>query len=326
MNRITLLSETIFINAYEHSKSRLLTALIIVSLFAIHGYRKKSLSTSGVIAAWCVGMITCISSWSFAVSLLSFYFSSSYLTKYKASIKKKIEENHLLGKFYKQPPFKLASYSNTYHLKSIGGQRNYVQVLSNSLNAAVCGLVFLLFSFDPRITFIDSDYKFDAFLICAVVGHYAACNGDTWASELGILNKKKPILVTTLKPVPTGTNGGVSLVGILASIAGGSFIGIIYYFTSALFNNGHALKSQIPIIYLGTFAGLFGSLIDSLMGATLQYSGWNKKKLVVTNNPPSKLNSQDIDHICGVDLLDNHQVNFLSSLLISMICEKGFYK
>ncbi|TBU41905.1 integral membrane protein DUF92-domain-containing protein, partial [Dichomitus squalens] len=48
--------------------------------------------------------------------------------------------------------------------------------------------------------------------------HFACCLGDTLASELGILSRSRPILISTLKPVPPETNGGLSVVGTLASV------------------------------------------------------------------------------------------------------------
>ena len=56
--------------------------------------------------------------------------------------------------------------------------------------------------------------------------HYAAVAADTYSSELGILSKSKPRLITTLNTVPPGTNGGVTAAGVLAGALGAFTIGI----------------------------------------------------------------------------------------------------
>lgn len=105
---------------------------------------------------------------------------------------------------------------------------------------------------------------------------FACCNGDTWASELGILSKADPILITTFKRVPRGTNGGISNWGLLVSFLGGVFIGTFYYIATIIFVDSESLENsppQLPIILLAGIAGLLGSLFDSLLGATCQFSG-----------------------------------------------------
>ena len=73
-----------------------------------------------------------------------------------------------------------------------------------------------------------------------------------------------------------GTNGGVSFVGLLASAFGGFIVGCAYYLCLLLTYSSTVLYDvppQWPVIVFATIGGFLGSLIDSLLGATLQYSG-----------------------------------------------------
>lgn len=71
--------------------------------------------------------------------------------------------------------------------------------------------------------------------------------------------------------------------------------------------------SQWPIILFGGIAGFIGSIIDSLIGATLQYSGLDTSGRIVERPGP------DVKHISGLRLLDNHSVNLISSILTGLI-------
>jgi uncharacterized protein (TIGR00297 family) len=139
---------------------------------------------------------------------------------------------------------------------------------------------------------------------------FACCNGDTWASELGILSKSDPILITTLKKVPRGTNGGISSWGLFVSFAGGIFIGIFHYLATILFVDSDALFEspvQFPLILLGGLAGLFGSIVDSFLGATLQFSGQTEDGYIVENP------NEAVKKISGsFRILNNHSVNLVS--------------
>ena len=146
---------------------------------------------------------------------------------------------------------------------------------------------------------------------------FACCNGDTWASELGILSKANPVLITTFEKVPRGTNGGVSIWGLFVSFAGGIFIGIFYYIATIVFVDSESLQNsppQFPIILLGGLGGLVGSVIDSFLGATCQFSGQTAEGFIVEDP------NEAVKKISGTwKLLNNHSVNLVSCLLTAIL-------
>jgi uncharacterized protein (TIGR00297 family) len=129
----------------------------------------------------------------------------------------------------------------------------------------------------------------------------AAVNADTWATELGVLNPTPPRLITSLVTrVEKGTSGGISLWGTGASLLGAAIIAI----PAALFSESWLL---LPLV---TFAGLAGSLFDSLLGATVQamyYCPIDRKE---TEKHPLHTCGAETVHIRGWKWLDNDRVNF----------------
>lgn len=94
--------------------------------------------------------------------------------------------------------------------------------------------------------------------------HFACCMGDTLASELGILSNTPPILLTTFRTVPPGTNGALSLLGTAASIGGGMAMGWTMW--AALSVENAACRDQTGDLFLlllgwGAVAGGLGSLV-----------------------------------------------------------------
>lgn len=68
-------------------------------------------------------------------------------------------------------------------------------------------------------------------------------------------------------------NGGVSWVGLFLSFLGGAAVGIGHFLVLYFCSIPPTSLPQWKIIPIAAIAGLVGSIIDSLLGATLQYSG-----------------------------------------------------
>ncbi|KAK9306722.1 hypothetical protein QLX08_002639 [Tetragonisca angustula] len=273
---------------------RWLTAVLVPIFMAFWGLRRKSVDISGAILGLFMGFVLTLSSFSHLACLFVFLVSSTKATKFRATEKKKIEAD------FKE-----------------GGQRNWVQVLCNGGMATQLSLLYLLDVGNAEQPIDFDKYYRSSWLSVGILGAFACCNGDTWASEIGtVTGSKDSFLITTLKRVPRGTNGGISGVGVLVSILGGITVGLAYYLTVLITVDTVVLQlavPQWPIIVIGGIGGFIGSTIDSFLGATLQYSGINEKGRVVEH--PGK----GVKHICGRQILDNHSVNLLSSVITALI-------
>ncbi|KAI9298620.1 hypothetical protein K502DRAFT_311313 [Neoconidiobolus thromboides FSU 785] len=201
----------------------------------------------------------------------------------------------------------------------LGGQRNYIQVFCNGLVPSIYSILYIYNYNSTTISNILclSSANFATFLTFAFIGHYACCCGDTWASELGILNSDWPYLITTFQQVPPGTNGGISLIGTLASLMGGQVMGLVAALSLSYQYPQCGFKLQL--IGITTFAGLFGSMLDSLLGATLQATYYDTKKLKVINTKIVDKKDKATQLISGYEVLDNNMVNFISSLITGIL-------
>ncbi len=99
----------------------------------------------------------------------------------------------------------------------------------------------------------------------------AEAAADTVSSEIGEVVGGTPRLITTLRKVDPGTDGGVTLAGTLAGAVAALIVAAIGV---SLFFPPHALLGRWNLIVLVAAAGIFGLLFDSLLGATLERRGW----------------------------------------------------
>ncbi|KAJ2162126.1 hypothetical protein GGF46_000868 [Coemansia sp. RSA 552] len=274
---------------------RLLFAVLLTCALCLGSLHKRSLSGSGALAAAFVGLATASNdNLLFTAVLLAFFLSSSFWTKYQARLKGRMD-----------PGFAAAS------------RRDWRQVLCNGGIGSLISIVYQ-FYFDGRhpTDLGVGERQLMTALVWAYVGFYACCAADTWASEIGSLSSDWPLLITTLREVPPGTNGGVSRLGLLSSFAGGAAVGLaadaalwIQYFSAI---RSGALP-RIPYIMLGSLLGILGSVLDSLLGATMQASYLVGRRIVSDLSAEDARKLEDVKLVSGKDILSNNMVNVLSS-------------
>ncbi len=97
---------------------------------------------------------------------------------------------------------------------------------------------------------------------------------DTFASEFGVLaGRARSIL--TLRPVPPGTNGGVSPLGELYALVGAGTTAVVGLGVFAAFRTPLGGAATFVPIVLG--AGFLGCQVDSILGETLENRGYLTK-------------------------------------------------
>ncbi|XP_061571192.1 transmembrane protein 19 [Cololabis saira] len=279
-------------NLQPVSPWRWLFSILVPLMVTSRALERRSLDRLGALTALLVGFVLTMANYSFFSALLAFFITSSKLTRWGGEKKKKIDAE------YKE-----------------GGQRNWIQVLCNGGVPTELALLYMI-EVGPGEIPIDFGKQYSAsWMSLSLLGALACSAGDTWASEVGpVLSKSKPRLITTWMEVPTGTNGGVTPVGLIASFLGGAAVGLAYFVAQLLtVNNLQHADPQWPIIMYGGAAGLLGSMLDSFLGANMQYSGFDASIGKVVS-----YESATTSRICGKPILDNNAVNLFSSVLIAL--------
>ncbi len=96
---------------------------------------------------------------------------------------------------------------------------------------------------------------------------------DTFQSEIGKVYGKTTLLITTLEPVPKGTEGAISLEGYCAGIVGSIILSVIAYFLNII-----SYPNDIAIC---TISSILATTSESFIGATSQNKiNWLNNELV----------------------------------------------
>lgn len=253
--------------------SQLIIGFLLGVGISLAARKARTLDKSGMIAAAVTGgAVFAFGGLAWALVLLTFFVSSSMLSKLFRAKKEIMSE-----KFAKS------------------SQRDWGQVLANGALGAFFAVLGVFFGHSalPWLGFL---------------GAMATVNADTWSTEIGVLNPTPPRLITSFQAVEAGTSGGVSQLGLLATVMGAFLIGAV----GGLFNS---TLPFLQLVLVSVVAGLAGSLFDSLLGATLQAIYFCPVCAKETERHPLHGCGTPTRQIRGVSWMNNDIVNFLASLL-----------
>ncbi|MCP4580371.1 MAG: DUF92 domain-containing protein [candidate division Zixibacteria bacterium] len=144
----------------------------------------------------------------------------------------------------------LKSDTKLKSLKAVekAGPRDVWQVMANGGVGTACVLIWFV-----------TDQPIYIYLYVAAM---CASTADTWATEIGTLYSANPVSIVSFKRVLSGQSGGVSVVGTAASMMGALTTAVVSYL---VINDGNW-----HIWLICGLAGFAGSLVDSILGATIQ--------------------------------------------------------
>ncbi len=132
------------------------------------------------------------------------------------------------------------------------GRRGPENVWGSAATGAILAIIYNLFG----------DFG-QPFIFLGFASSFSAKLADTFGSEIGKRWGKKTYLITTFKPVPSGTDGAISIEGTLASFLGSSLMAVVmfaFYFIPSL--------ELLLIVVISSF---IATLMESFFGALFQH-------------------------------------------------------
>ena len=130
-------------------------------------------------------------------------------------------------------------------------------------NVLANGLPALAFAFLFFVSMLHGNDLLAKLGVVGFVSSVAAVMADKFGSELGVLDGI-PISIVSFRQVKKGISGGVTLLGLAASLAGAMLISLAFI-PLPLINNGFGMKPEIAAVIV-IVAGFAGSIIDSVLG------------------------------------------------------------
>ncbi len=248
---------------------RLLITFAVLLVLALFAWKSRQLKLSGLAGALVMGFASIFIAGFSALFLYLFFFLTAAalsLVSKKAGVKEIKQEK--------------------------GSRRDIFQVLANGL----LPLVSLLF-------YQFTGHRIFLMTFAATLAESAA---DTWAGEIGRLSRTAPVNIITGKKVEKGTSGGITMLGVAASLFCCVLYGILYY--SSFWN------STVRLASLAAVTAFFGSVMDSFLGASAQALYYDPDLDEYSEKKTNK-DGKELRLVKGFSFFTNDMVNFCSNLL-----------
>ncbi|NOY76518.1 MAG: DUF92 domain-containing protein [Calditrichaeota bacterium] len=211
----------------------------LAALVGFLSFKAQFLDASGAVSLFLLGtLIFGIGGWLWAIPILTFFITSSILSKLWKS--RKAESNLLFEK---------------------SSRRDWAQVLANG---GMAGISMILWYIWPKPIWY-----------AIYLGSLAAVTADTWATEIGVLSGRAPRLITTFKKVIPGTSGGISAVGLFGALLGSLLIaGVGIASAPHIFSS--PIRIILLVTAAGIGASLVDSLFGATLQAQFRCSVCHK--------------------------------------------------
>lgn len=241
---------------------------------SIASVRARLLTRDGGVAQFVLGwLLITLGGLPWVIPIVTFFLSSSLLSRWSA-----------------------ARRPDVHALFSKGAVRDHRQVIANGGLAGV--LVVIAFA-DPRPVWF-----------AAYAGVCAAAAADTWGTEIGVLSSRDPRLFPTMKPVPPGTSGAVTLLGTAGGVLGAGLVSVVSSLVTPHVN-------PLQTIFSGLSGGIAGAFVDSLAGSRIQ--GRFRCEACGTRMERPTHCGRPASLVGGIRWVDNDTVNIVCTLCGALI-------
>jgi uncharacterized protein (TIGR00297 family) len=141
-----------------------------------------------------------------------------------------------------------------------GGMRGPENVWGSALTGTLCAIAFAIAA-NSTAPIASTTTTIGQLYLLGYTASFATKLSDTTASEVGKAYGRRTFLITSLKPVPRGTEGAVSLEGTLAGVVGSLVIAVVAY--------GVGVIDLWGVLWCA-IAAFVATNVESVIGATVQ--------------------------------------------------------